>query len=184
MHTRRILAVCLSLCLPLVPACSSGSSSPAPPAFDLSGTWAITEQITTASGGCVAGLVGQKATGSFQFFVAGNTLSVTELSTGHTTSAHVSGNKASWSTAEVNGAITYREQGSGTFTATTFNATTTWQTIDSSSGGGVCSGASVITGLKTSASTIGDSLETPNMYVLYDDNSVEFGHFLLKNYPR
>lgn len=178
MHSRRCLAACLSLGLAVVSSCNSGSDyTPAPPTFDLNGTWSVEYEVLTATSQC-SSLAGQKETTVNQFVVTGNTLTVTHPDSS-TTVINLDGSTGSWTDNFVDNSFSFQENGTATFTATTFNATTTWSASDSVSGNS-CTGTSKLTGVKTSTSTLEDmhGNSEVSMYVVYDDNSVEFRSYL------
>lgn len=158
--------------LALVPACSSGGGGSAPtpgggtPAFDLSGTWSITENIVAATGGCPTGVQP-----SYDVVVTqtGSALSVTAPS--GTFAGTMSGAQLSWTGS-------YPEDG-GTTTILSMNLTATDSTLSGSSewrwsdGSMICTGTTQVSGTRLTRPL--EALPTFGTVTFLLENESEFG---------
>ena len=144
----------------------------------VSGSWLVTDTITSVSGQCGESL-GDTSTLLVVFQVNGNILTaINAIGEAHT--LLLNGNVMSWTDTEVVGTEIYTETGSGTFTGNTFAATASFSYSNTATGV-ACSGTSTVTGVKISPASIDSEVNTvsdaPNMYIVYDDGTVEFGWY-------
>jgi hypothetical protein len=141
------------LSIALLGACSggggSGGAAPAAPIAQISGTWRITEEITTASGPC-AGEVGNRA--SYDLSVSQNGNNITVVSPAGTFSGTLNGNRIEWrgSYPEDGGTTTITSM-NVTYTATSLAGTTNWTWSNGSSS---CSGTTRVDGSRSSPAHI------------------------------
>lgn len=140
-----ISSLCLAL---LLPACGGGggdSAPPAPPTFDLTGQWTISETVLSATSVCV-GEIGTMESYTLQATQTGNSLTVvTPLGTFTGT---VGGTQVQWTgsySAQGGGVTTFTSMGTAS-TADSVSGTTNWSWTD---GVDSCTGQNEVTGSRT-----------------------------------
>lgn len=123
-----------------------GGTTPLPPTVDLTGTWQVTEEITSAQG---CDVVGEVSTWTAEVVQSGNNITVTITAgdnVGATFTGIISGNTINWTGSYPTAGGTTNVTGSNvTATDTTLSGTANWTWSD---GYDSCSGQTSVTGTK------------------------------------